>query len=483
MIDPLFLLRPLSILNLYNAEGGIQFDFPSEMSRPFKISTDSRTHQQGEVYVSLKGEKFDGDDFVLSVAPQAPLVVIEESKRTRDLISEIQKQKLNTYVLVVQSTLRYLQELSQLHALHWQTQCGGVLIGIAGSNGKTTTKEMLLHVAKTIHGGAGEVIGTQKNNNNHLGVPLTLLQIDHRTTKYAIVEYGSNHPGELPFLCRVAQPQWGITTNIGHTHMEFFKDLPAVMREEASFYFNHIPGNHFLLNLDDEELSKLKVEQWCKTFSSDKAKRKQVDYFYDIADKSVTIRSRAKDLSIENPWVLGHHNFTNLANACVLARECGLGSDQQIAQAAATFRPTTNRSQWLESKFGCKIFLDAYNANPSSMTAALSAFKQHCQTHGDEKLEHSLVILADMRELGPQERDYHIELGQLVRDMGWKHVVYVGEQLSAFQAGFGDKKTLTGGFAQTHEARIYWPKWVKEHSFIFLKGSRLLQLESLVDLG
>ncbi|MDH4467688.1 MAG: UDP-N-acetylmuramoyl-tripeptide--D-alanyl-D-alanine ligase [Bacteriovoracaceae bacterium] len=487
MVELSFYFRPLSIIQFI--EGANYHQLPSHL----EICTDSRILKSGQSFIGISGEKFEADQFLLEAAQKSSLLIAQDSKQARSIIETIKEQYPEVSILIVKNTVLYLQELAQLHSAHWQDTCGGILIGIAGSNGKTTTKEMLSHIMKSLW--EDTVVFTKKNNNNHLGVPLTLLEIDTRTTKFAVVEYGSNHPGEMELLCRVAVPDIGLTTNIGHTHMEFFPTLADVCKEEASFYrFQSLQKkekhsmNFFLRNDDDLELKKLSKHSWVKTFSRDAKNVELVDFYYRIKNNQLFVHTKGKEklFEIENPWILGEHNFINLANACVMAYLCLPPAEvsvefiSSLEKAASQFRPTNNRSQWLESKFGNKIFLDAYNANPSSMEAALLAFKTFCLQHGDEELKQSLIILADMRELGPQEDQYHEELGQLVRTMGWINVVYVGSMQKKFQKGL-DRECLV--FDTTLEAKIYWPKWTKEHSFIFLKGSRALQLESLVDLG
>ena len=487
MIELGLFFRPLSILEVIEGDLASSILDLKQETKYLPICTDSRVAKEGDAFVSLKGETFDADDFLKDVAPKVSLIVLEKSKKSEKLVEELRADFPALTILVVSSTIKYLQELASIHTSQWRKHHRGVLVGIAGSNGKTTTKEMLTHIVKNFY--PEQTVSTLKNNNNHLGMPLTLLSIDARVTRVAIVEYGSNHPGEMDVLCRVALPDIAITTNIGHTHMEFFSDLKAVMHEEGAFYrhFALSQGETssaksiFLWNRDDEQLKNLPKYSWMKSFSAETGPS---DFHYQIEGNKLVIPELIQ--AVENHFVLGRHNFINLGNALVITQMLEelfglpMGSAEERMVTAGLFRPTPNRSQWLDSKFGNKIFLDAYNANPSSMKAALEAFRDFCINRGDEKLSEGLVILADMKELGESEIQHHRELGELVKTLGFQHVAYVGAMSDHFEKGLG---RTCEQFLDARAAKIYWPKWIKEHPVIFLKGSRSLQLESLVDLG
>jgi len=495
MIELGLFFRPLSILKIH--EGNFAPLKKKIIPQFFKVSTDSRTIAQGQVFISIKGEKFDGDDFLTEVASKCSLLIVQKNEKTDVAILELVKEFPGLCIIQVANTILYLQELASIHTAIWQNDYQGVLVGIAGSNGKTTTKEMTAHIVK--HFLDHEMVSTLKNNNNHIGMPLTLLSIDPRVTKVAIVEYGSNHPGEMEVLCRVALPQIAITTNIGFTHMEFFQNLQEVTHEEAALYRHYAMSTHkhrrfFLLNKDDRELGILPKYPWMIQFSIAESSKSEVDYYYEIQAGHLKVfqssdsdsDSNAPIFKVDNPFILGEHNFINLGNALVIAQmiqdefSIHLGARDDLETAAGLFRPTANRSQWLDSKFGNKIFLDAYNANPSSMKVALKAFKDFCEQRGDSNLMECIVILADMKELGESEQQHHQELGTLVLNLGFHNVVYIGSMSDEFQKGLGRP---CEHYLDSRSAKIFWPKWVKEHPYIFLKGSRSLQLESLVDLG
>jgi UDP-N-acetylmuramoyl-tripeptide--D-alanyl-D-alanine ligase len=454
-----------------------QKDYESQNVKRIVIETDTRTYREGNAFFAIKGEIHDPFKYLEKNLINMPLVVFESNQENNEMAETWSKNYPHTQFISVKNSVRYLQLLSELHVQEWyQISKIHYQIAISGSNGKTTTKEMLYHILNQVFG--NEVIGTKKNNNNHIGVPLTLLEIHPEKTKVAVVEFGSNHPGEMKVLCDLAHPNVGITTNIGFTHMEFFNDLRDVFVEEGQIFYEVMQQTSnqglFLINEDDNLLKEFNNHQGTKRFSINNPK---VDFFYEISTNSVKIHYKnGQQISLTNDYITGSHNFINLANAYVLASELFPFESEKSRLAAASFKPTANRSQWIifQEK---DIFLDAYNANPSSMRAALDSFIKHCLSQGMKKSE-LLIVVGEMKELGAKSASYHYEFAKWLAELDLDHVIYVG--------GYQDeiKKACSKIIVvdNVEKAQNYFQLYLKTSKKCFIKASRSLQLERLVGI-
>jgi len=419
-----------------------------------KICTDSRAFQYTEAFVCLKGEKFDGAAFLDPILPLgSPLVIYNQTEENELIIAKHRQNFPKTYFHPVPDTLLYLQEVSAIHRKVWQDK-GGVVIGITGSNGKTTTKEMLYHLLNGVI--PGQVVATDGNFNNHIGVPLTLSRIDDRH-KIAIVEMGTNHPGEIEFLCTLANPQHGILTSVGRAHLEFLKDLDGVLNEKGALY-RWVKKNNgkVVVNGDDEKLATL-------------AKDKKV-----IGVK----KNAAKKIKNEN--IVGEHNLINLALTYTLSLELFPDREEFLKEVAKGFAPRTNRSSLI--KFGdATLFLDAYNANPDSMKKSLIGFIEYLK---DKKvaLKDTLFVLGDMNELGNDAPAFHQEMGTLLNDLKVPNAVFIGRFAHHYLETYKGKNRRS--FPTSKEFYSEFHSWaLKEFKYFFLKASRSVQLENLVDMG
>ncbi len=427
------------------------------------ISTDSRSINPGQTFLAITGEKFNAMNFLNSIVDKKVKLVIYTDTSENNQI--VEKYKNDFVFIKTKNSILFLQEITRILSDRFQDN-GGKLIAISGSNGKTTTKEMLYHLLKTVH---PETICTQKNNNNHIGVPLTLLQITSKT-KYAIVELGSNHPGEIETLCNIVNPKYGVTTNIGDTHLEFFENRENVFKEEGYLYYAvkncGKEKNLFFQNIDDEFLQTLDREDFVSTYGlcpSD-------DQFF-IDKEKLLIKNNSHEYTLNNRFITGKHNFYNLCLAFVVAKSLDPANTQKFISSCENFKPTANRSEWIV-KDNSKIFLDAYNANPSSMRAAIDGFldvagKDYC------------LIIGDMNELGRGASKYHADLATELRGRGIKNIYFVGRHANDFQSGYSDAKV----YSTAKELKSEFLKSIlNNYKYIFIKGSRSLQLESILDI-
>ncbi len=439
------------------------------LSDSYLIGTDSRNFEKGSIFLAIKGERFDGFSFVDKVLDKTNLIICESTQDNKVKAQEIISNNPDKVIVLVENSISFTQELASHHVQDWLSKGKREIIAISGSNGKTTTKEMLWHVLSSIN--SKNVICTQKNNNNHLGVPFTLFQISDEID-YAIVEYGSNHPGEMKTICDCSHPTMGITTNIGDTHMEFFNDLEAVFKEESLIH-KYIKNSKFgkkifFKNNDDSCLSKILNADYVKSFGL----KSQSDFNFKFlrADSSI----RVNETLITNKNILGEHNFVNLACAFVISQTIYPDKTKEILNATSSFQPTKNRSQWLKWK-NSRVFLDAYNANPSSMKLAAKEFYSDflLRSQSDAKC---LMVIGDMNELGDKAPKYHEELGDFFRNFKRADVVFMGRYLKYFQTGYKEDLLISSNDPTTLAQSM---EQLQEYSDIFVKASRSLQLESV----
>jgi UDP-N-acetylmuramoyl-tripeptide--D-alanyl-D-alanine ligase len=442
-----------------------------ESSEWLKYSTDSRTYTDEFVFFAITGEKFNAVenlDFVLK--NNCPVVIYTQNSKNTEVIEKLKNENKITHFIAVEDTIKSIQELATMHIEYFKSK-DVPIIAISGSNGKTTHKEMLGHILTNILGEESVVI-TQKNNNNHLGVPFTILQNDENTKAF-IIELGSNHPGEIKVLCEIAKPNYGITTNIGSTHLEFFIDEEAVFKEEAYLheYLKQKRGKVFLINSEDRFLKSLDKFSGALTYGMSEGQ----EVSFSQSGNRIYFKS-GEEFSNEN--IFGDYNFYNLAGAVILARLILPNSQKEIFKFASSFRPTFNRAQWVKH-LDYKILMDAYNANPSSMKASLSSFQKYFKSNNLE-MTSSVIILGSMNELGPNGPEMHRDLAKFVDSLGFNRIICVGHSADLYL----EEISKTSAFKiDTLSSELDKVKTLlKSGDYIFLKGSRSLQLESILDI-
>lgn len=413
-----------------------------------KVCTDTRKIDAGSLFFCLKGENFNGNLFANEALQKgAAYVVVDEQSVIKD----------HRY-LWVEDVLSSLQDLSHFHRKYLPTK----ILGIGGSNGKTTTKELAVCVINSF----ANAKATSGNFNNHIGVPLTLLGLTEEV-EVGIIEMGTNHPGEMKVLCDIAAPDFGIVTNVGKEHLEGFKDLEGIAREESELYLNLIQHDGFaLVNLDDPWLGNMsKRFETCFSYSINSAN----------ADLRAIIHRSMPKLEIElvyrdttyGPYTAsigGSYNAYNMLAA--IAAGIVLGGDVETCiKAACAYIPANNRSEWRQTK-NKMMLLDAYNANPSSMEAALRSFA--------EMGTDSAVLLGDMLELGEHAAAEHKAIFDLAVSLRFKELYVCGPEF----------KQAAGGYPNAFDNTELLLKWLEKNpvssKYILMKGSRGMKMESLL---
>lgn len=410
------------------------------------VSTDTRTITKGCIFFALKGDNFNGNKYAAEALEKgAAYAIIDEKEYTT-----------TNQIILVEDVLQTLQQLGNYHRKY----CNAKVIGLTGSNGKTTTKELIKAVIQKKH----KTIATVGNLNNHIGVPLTLLSIK-KDTEYAIVEMGANHLKEIAFLSNLAEPDYGYITNFGKAHLEGFGSTEGVIQGKSELY-SYLTTNqkHIFLNADDP-IQENKLGSYVKKvgFSATNENYYKIELLG--ADPFVTIKVEGVTIASN---LVGAYNFTNCCAAIVMGKYFNVGLPQ-IKEAIEGYVPANNRSQILEQK-GFKIILDAYNANPTSMAAALDNF------NGIKKAAHKIVFLGDMFELGNTAATEHQEIADKACKMNFTTTFLIGEN-------FAKAKSEAIQLASFNDLKEY----LKEHplqpnSNLLIKGSRGMALERILDV-
>ncbi len=423
------------------------YDLYAAFLKHKKIVTDSREIVPGCIFFALKGEKFNGNAFAGEALDNgAALAVIDE-----------QKYFSGSRCFVVNNVLQTLQEL----ALHHRSQLKIPILGITGTNGKTTTKELISAILSRKF----KTCSTKGNLNNHIGVPISILQIK-ADDEIAVIEMGANHQGEIAALCTIAQPNFGIITNIGKAHLEGFGSHEGVITAKNELY-EYIRKNngHVFVNSSDDLLMNLTANIERTTFGAK-----------DFADKAGVLSGSFPYISVKtsfgkvsqtiNSKLVGTYNFENILAAACIGDYFGV-KPAWIKSAIEGYSPANNRSQVIETEKN-KLILDAYNANPTSMEAAIRSF-------ADYPVKNKVIIAGDMLELGSASLLEHLRILEIINSLGFNEVLLVGKFFARANQNPGFHAFLT-----ISRALHFLKGNPLNGKTILIKGSRGIMLEKLL---
>ena len=436
------------------------------------VCTDSRACQEGNLFVCLKGENFDGNNFAEKAVEMGCKYVLTSRKdllstdeSANRLIDSPNHQITESPYIYVEDTLAALQQL----AAHHRKVLGTPIVGITGTNGKTTTKELVAAVLAKKY----NVLYTLGNFNNHIGVPLTLLRLT-KEHNMAVIEMGANHPGEIEFLANIVMPDAGLITNVGKAHLAGFGSFEGVKNTKAELYHNLTDRcKTVFLDADNPHLK----EMWNKVASPNhRITESPIHYGSNPAlpvnGKVVSCTPFVNiDLNIDgnhyqvNSQLIGSYNVSNMLSAACVGHYFGV-SAADIADALSTYTPQNNRSQLTKTERNTLI-IDAYNANPTSMEAALRNFAL-IQTEG------KAVILGDMFELGDDSATEHQKVVSLMEQLGITEAYLLGKNFET-TTGIGTRFASTPLFKE----------WLQAHPLsgktLLIKGSNSMKLTTLID--
>jgi len=410
------------------------------------VSTDTRTLEKGTLFFALKGENFNGNRFAQKALDLGASFCI---------IDEVQKPDNERYILV-DDVLQTLQKLANYHRNYLNIP----IVALTGSNGKTTTKELIHAVLKQRY----KTQATLGNLNNHIGVPLTLLRMNE-STEIGIVEMGANHIGEIAQLCKIANPDFGYITNFGKAHLEGFGSEEGVVKGKSELYdYLKQKKGAIFLNIDDKKQVKQVGDYQNRiTFSETESS----DFTIALQRESPFLKIEISKTIIQTQ-LLGRYNFTNTAAAIAV----GLHFDvdlTSIKKGLESYAPKNNRSQIIKQNSNT-IILDAYNANPSSIDAALKNFKT---MEGDQKI----VILGDMFELGEQSYAEHQSIIDLAQKLDFSQLYLVGNQFFEHHQNYSNVLF----FKDFERLKIHLEDYPIKQSMVLVKGSRGMALERLLE--
>ena len=413
------------------------------------ISTDTRKITEGGIFFALKGPNFNANTFVAEAFKKgAAYCVIDDAN-----------YKINDKCILVNDALKCLQKLAN----HHRKQLSIPIIAIVGSNGKTTTKELITSVLATTY----NVWATPGNFNNHIGLPLTLLQLT-ANHQMAIIEMGANHVGENTALCEIAEPSLGIVTNNGMDHLEGFGNIEGVAKSNSELYYYLLKNNGTaFVNAHDEWLMRMSSRlSNKKTYAANTISRNvNADYLGVASQLQPAIKFVFQN---QNGYSIlsGDYNFDNIMAAIAIGKYLGV-SDANILKGVTAYEPNNNRSQWIHKNSNL-IFMDAYNANPSSMEAALRNFA--AMEH-----PHKVIIIGDMFEMGEYAKNEHQRMVNLCANLNLTNVIMVGE------AFYQTKHDNMKAFNNTADADAFIKQMDYKNCAFFIKGSRGMKLETLAD--
>lgn len=412
------------------------------------ISTDSRNISNNDIFFALKGDRFDGNKYTLQALEKGAAYAVIDNK----------EYAIDDRCILVADSLKELQELAK----KYREKLTIPVLAITGTNGKTTTKELIYSVLNQKY----NTFATRGNLNNHIGVPLSLLSIPDET-EIAIIEMGANHIGEIATLCEIAQPGFGLITNIGKAHLEGFGSYEGVIKGKTELYnFLKYNSGYAFVNADDRLLQEQSKDI------------KTIPYSCKNIDSRITIAEHFPSLILEwdmegkktsiKTQLFGDYNMANILSAIAVGQYFNVNNNS-IIEGIEDYRPENLRSQILQKESNT-IILDAYNANPSSMSLAIENFSHF---HADNKM----LILGDMLELGVESRKEHEFILGNIDSKTFSNVILIGEEFGKLSDSF-DFRT----FKSTDEAILYLKEHPVKNTTVLMKGSRGIALENLLDV-
>lgn len=413
-----------------------------------KITTDTRKIEKGQIFFALKGGNFDGNEYAIEAVRQGASYAIVDDKSLEG----------QPRLILVDDVLSTLQQL----ALHHRRTINIPIIAITGSNGKTTTKELIKEVLVKKF----KVAYTKGNLNNHIGIPLTLLDIKVYED-ISIVEMGANHQGEIANYCEYTEPNFGLITNIGKAHLEGFGGIEGVIKGKTELYrYLESKNGKIFINVDDEIL----VEKGKNISQIPYGKDNQLPIYGELIPNdnqllSVKITEEEQSILIDSN-LTGDYNLYNILVAYTIGRYFEI-KPLEIKSAIESYIPTNSRSQIVEKK-NHTIILDAYNANPSSMEVALDNLSK--------KQGRKIAIIGAMKELGDYTKNEHQRILELALNLNINEIIAVGEEFQLH-----DKLDKIIYFKSTIEAKKWYQNQIWDKEVVLIKGSRGMALEKILE--
>ncbi len=407
------------------------------------VTTDSRDCPEGSIFFALKGETFDGNRYARAALEAGCSFAVVDNPEYAE--------EGNPHIVLVDDCLTALQDLARCH----RRKLGIQVIGITGTNGKTTTKELTAAVLAKRY----NVLCTQGNLNNHIGVPKTLLRLTHQH-QVAVIEMGANHPGEIKTLADIVEPDYGLITTVGTAHLQGFGSVEGVLHAKGELYdYLRLHGGHAFVDVTNELLMNIGAELQMIPYGNEGTVG-SADPYLDVCYEGRTIKTQ----------LIGDYNRINVLAALAVGRHFGVEPDDMV-DAIEAYTPSMGRSQLVKTEHNTLI-VDAYNANPTSMKAALDNFRHL-------NLKNKMAILGDMGELGEESRRLHGKVLQKVYECAFPMVWLVGNEFREAAKDLPDYSANILFFADVDEVKAALAASPVEGRTILIKASNSMRLHTL----
>lgn len=449
----------LTLEDIFNIPTAVIWN-PDAFKTIYNVSIDSRNIKKNTLFIAIKGERFDGHDFI-DQAVQNGASAILINKGYLNLIKDY-----DLTVITVKDTAKTFGDVAKI----WRNKLRAKIIGITGSAGKTTTKEILT----TLLSEKFKVNKTVGNNNNHIGVPLTIFSTNEKHDML-VIELGTNHFGEISYTASIAKPDFSLITNIGDSHLEFLGDRQGVLNEKSTLIKETINNNgKVFINNDDPLIKTLgkeiknkityalheKADYQCRIVSVDR-----------MACPEIEIKSKKKSLKVKLP-LSGEANVSNYLSAYSVASELGVGKEK-ILKATKKLKSFDKRLE-IKNYKNFTLINDTYNANPDSMKSSLKIL---ADINNNKR---KIAILGDMFELGKESKNKHQELANLINEMMIDEIYSIGTMMKLFDKKLSNKIKIHNHFSDRESLKNHLEKIQLNNSIILVKGSRGMKMEEFV---
>ena len=451
----------LNIEDIFNIPTAVIYN-PDVFKSVYHVSIDSRNIKKNTLFIAIKGERFDGHEFIDEVVKKGAIAVLISEKYLKKI------KDFNIPVITVKDTTIALGEVSKL----WRSKLKAKIIGITGSAGKTTTKEILAALLSEKY----KVNKTAANYNNHIGVPLTILTTNEKHN-VLVAELGTNHFGEIPYTAPIASPDLALITNIGDSHLEYLKNRKGVFAEKSALLKETIiRGGKVFINNDDKILKAFGKTLKSKiTFAlNEKADYKASINGYDkLARPQIEIKSRKNVFASTLP-ISGEKNVLNFTAAFAIASELGL-TTSQIQKAVMKIKSYNKRLE-IKNHKSFTLINDTYNANPDSMKSSLDILNRI------ESRKRKIAVLGDMFELGNESKSKHIDLASFINKTKVDEVYSIGKMMKLMNQKLNGKTKVHQHFNDRESLKKYLQKFDTKNSVVLVKGSRGMKMEEFVSI-
>lgn len=451
----------LNIEDIFNIPTAVIYN-PDMFKSIYHVSINSRNIKKNSLFIAIKGERFDGHDFINEVVKRGASAIVINEKKFKKI------NDLEIPVITVKDTTLALGEIAKL----WRAKLKTKIIGITGSAGKTTTKEILAALLSEKF----KVNKTVANNNNHIGVPLTILSTNEKH-QVLVAELGTNHFGEIPYSAVIASPDLALITNIGDSHLEYLKNRNGVFKEKSALFNETLKrtGKVFINN-DDKILKEFgKTVKGKVTFAlKEKADYKAIIKGYDkFAKPQIEIGNKKKSFVATLP-LSGEKNVLNFTAAFAIASELGL-TNSQIQKAVKKIKSYNKRLE-IKNYKTFTLIDDTYNANPDSMKSALEILDKI------ESRKKKIAVLGDMFELGSEAKLKHIALASFINKTNVDEVYSIGKMMKLMNQKLNEKIKVQKHFADREMLKRFLKSLDINNSAILIKGSRGMKMEEFVSI-